>query len=361
MKVRQSDIAAALGISRTTVARALNASGYVDEETRKKIFELSNDIQYRKNLFASSLALKNNLNIHCAYVKTYNNSFVRSMEAGFKAAEMQFASYGLNFSFSSASSEAPLDQIRDLSALDIDKLDALIVMPLLEHEVSPIVSRMTEKGIPVITLVMDLPDSGRFAFVGSDNYKGGRIAAELYAKLLDGKGRILAFSTDYKYAMPTDRFRGFLDKISQYPDIQLEGPVSVGAFREMYEHTRGYLAGGTPLDAIYTVTDLSYPARALYDYDTEYKTGGKLKALKLIAMDDDEPTREFLGLGYIDAIVGQRPFIQGYIAMKLMTEALLHKHKRPQVAPPIEYDILLNENISQFDNAAYFETIFRSL
>jgi ABC-type sugar transport system substrate-binding protein len=78
-------------------------------------------------------------------------------------------------------------------------------------------------------------------------------------------------------------------------------------------------------------------------------------------MDDDEPTREFLGMGYIDAIVGQRPFIQGYIAMKLLTEALLHKHKKPQAAPPIEYDILLNENISQFDNAAYFETIFRSL
>jgi len=47
--------------------------------------------------------------------------------------------------------------------------------------------------------------------------------------------------------------------------------------------------------------------------------------------------------------------------MKLLTEALLHKHRKPQAAPPIEYDILLNENISQFDNAAYFETIFRSL
>ncbi len=361
MKVRQSDIAAALGISRTTVARALNGSGYVDAETRKRIFELSSTKEYKKNLFASSLALKTNRSIHCSYVKTYNASFVRSMEAGFKAAQSQFAHYGLDFSFSSVSSEAPMDQVKLIAELAKDDVAALVIMPLLQDELGPLVADIAARGTAVVTLVMDLPESGRMAFVGSDNYQGGRIAAELYAKLLDGRGTILAMTTDYHYAMPMDRYRGFADKIAEYPGIRVQGPESIGALKEMYEKTRNCLEMDMVPDAVYTVTDISYVARAISDHIRANPHRKELKNIKLVAMDDDESARDYVKKGYVDAIVGQRPFIQAFIAAKLAAENLLHRHRKPPAVPRIEYDILMKENLSAFDNAAYFETIFRGL
>ncbi len=358
MRVRQSDIAQALGISRTTVARALNGSGYVDEETKRRIFELSESLQYRKNLFASSLAAKNKLRVHCAYVRTYNKTFVQDLEAGFKAAVRQFSSYGIDFSFSSVSSEAPRDQLASLARIEEEAPDALILMPLLIDELRPLVRTTAERGVPVITLNMDAPESGRCAFVGSDNYSGGRIAAELYGKFMGGTGSILVFTSEYHYAMPEDRFRGFREKIAEYPGISLVGPVSIGDLGEMYDRTREHLDAGTKLEGIYTVTDSSYVARAVRDWSA---ARGRAKKLCLVAMDDDADAREYLRFGAVDAIVGQRPFIQGFIAVKLAVERLLHKDQAPCAAPRIEYDIVVKENMSSFDNMDYYEAIFRSL
>lgn len=358
MRVRQSDIAQALNISRTTVARALNGSGYVDEETRRRIFALSESMQYRKNLFASSLAVKNRLKVHCAYVRTYNKTFVQDLEAGLKAAVQQFASYGIEFSFSWASSEAPDDQLADLADLADSPLDALIVMPLLIDEVRPFIRASVDKGIPVITLNMDVPDSGRQVFVGSDNYSGGRIAAELYGRFMGGKGNILVFTSDYHYAMPEDRYRGFAEKLAEYPGMNLVGPVGIGDFTEKYDRTMECLERNDPLDGIYTVTDIKYVVRAIQDWSA--RSGGSRRPC-LVAMDDDVDIREYLRQGSISAIVGQRPYIQAYLALKLAVERLLHKDAKVTVAPRIEYDIVIKENLQVFDNAAYYESIFRSL
>jgi LacI family transcriptional regulator len=358
VRVRQSDIAQALNISRTTVARALNGSGYVDEETRRMIFELSESMKYRKNLFASSLAAKNKLKVHCAYVRTYNKTFVQDLEAGFKAAVQQFSSYGIDFHFSSVTSMEPLEQLSMLGDMKSLPMDAFIVMPLLVDEVRPLIKAIADQDVPVITLNMDVPGSGRYTFVGSDNYSGGRMAAELYARMLDGKGRILVFTSCYHYAMPEDRYRGFLDKMAEYPGIRLTEPHEVDAFEEMYELTRDYLDRNELLDGIYTVTDSSYVAKAVSDWCAEH---GQTRDIRLVAMDNDAEARDYLRSGRVHAIVAQRPFIQAYIAVKLAVEKLLHKDGARGAAPRIEYDIVVKENLSTFDNADYFETIFRSL
>ena len=56
--ITQKEIAEKLGISRTTVARAINGSSLIKEETKKKILELVKEMNYEKNLIGSSLAIK---------------------------------------------------------------------------------------------------------------------------------------------------------------------------------------------------------------------------------------------------------------------------------------------------------------
>ena len=52
------EIAAAAGVSITTVSRVLNSSGYVGDETRSRVKQAMNELKYSPNLVARSLVTK---------------------------------------------------------------------------------------------------------------------------------------------------------------------------------------------------------------------------------------------------------------------------------------------------------------
>ena len=58
--ITQKEIAEKLGISRTTVARAINGSPLIKEETKRKVMKLIKEMNYEKNIVGSSLAEKKN-------------------------------------------------------------------------------------------------------------------------------------------------------------------------------------------------------------------------------------------------------------------------------------------------------------
>ena len=58
--ITQKEIAEKLGISRTTVARAINGSPLIKEETKRKVMKLIKEMNYEKNIVGSSLAIRKN-------------------------------------------------------------------------------------------------------------------------------------------------------------------------------------------------------------------------------------------------------------------------------------------------------------
>lgn len=58
-----SDVAEALGVSKTTVSRAISGKGRIGEETRKKVLEYINKYDYKPNVIAKSLAQSKTFNI----------------------------------------------------------------------------------------------------------------------------------------------------------------------------------------------------------------------------------------------------------------------------------------------------------
>lgn len=75
------DIAKDLGISPTTVSRALNHHPAVNELTKKKIFDTADQMGYRSNIFASNLRSKRTHNIG-VIVPRLNSPFQSSVIAG---------------------------------------------------------------------------------------------------------------------------------------------------------------------------------------------------------------------------------------------------------------------------------------
>ena len=62
-KITIDDVARALGISKTTVSRAISGKGRVGDDTRLRVLEYIEEHNYRPNLMARALAQQKTYNI----------------------------------------------------------------------------------------------------------------------------------------------------------------------------------------------------------------------------------------------------------------------------------------------------------
>jgi DNA-binding LacI/PurR family transcriptional regulator len=71
-KITIDDVAKALGISKTTVSRAISGKGRVGNETRAKVMEFIEKHNYRPNVMARALAQQRTFNIGVVWPDDYN-------------------------------------------------------------------------------------------------------------------------------------------------------------------------------------------------------------------------------------------------------------------------------------------------
>jgi LacI family transcriptional regulator len=83
-----------------------------------------------------------------------------------------------------------------------------------EPPVAEAVRRLTGRGIPVVTLVTDIHDSGRIAYVGLDNRSAGETAAYLVAGWLGGKrGHVLVTLSRSAFFGESERYQAFRHRL----------------------------------------------------------------------------------------------------------------------------------------------------
>jgi LacI family transcriptional regulator len=88
-------------------------------------------------------------------------------------------------------------------------------------EVVAAVARLDAAGIPVVTLVTDLPNSARSAYAGADNRAAGETAAYLIGRLLGASGgKVLVTLSSGRFRGEEEREIGFRRVIrARYPSI----------------------------------------------------------------------------------------------------------------------------------------------
>lgn len=339
-RVTQSDIANVLNISRTTVARALNNTGPIDEETRKKVLEVANKLGYKVNPIAKSLAMKRTLYIYAFLIESYNTFYFNDLIYGMKEAEKEFKDFGVQLKVIGLDSEKP-----ELHAKIIDetiknnRVDGLILMTMNLKETQEMISRFSANGIPIATVDLDIRDSSRSFWVGPDYYKTGRIACELFSKLLNGEGKILTFTSSFNYPSVKDRLKGFLDKASEYKDIEIVGPYFDNYnLNTFYAKTMELLNSIKNVKAIYSTCGTEYIVRAIKDMKLD-------KKLIIIGNDLTEETKRYLKEDYIQAIIYQRPKEQGYKVAKYMYDFIFNNNLPADRYVYVNSEILIKENV----------------
>ncbi|MFD2034786.1 LacI family DNA-binding transcriptional regulator [Belliella marina] len=195
------DIAKNLGVSPTTVSRALNNHPAVKEKTKKKIFQAASDMGYQSNIFAANLRSKRTNNIG-VIVPSLNSNFQASVLAG-----MEKVANGAGFNLViSQSLESSAKEIANTRSMFNSRVDGLLVSLASDAEHLEHFTPFHRKGIPVI-FYDRIANSDDSTGVAIDNIQAAHIATNHLIE--QGCKRIAHISGSIKVSVYAERLKGY--------------------------------------------------------------------------------------------------------------------------------------------------------
>lgn len=273
------DVAAAAGVSKTTVSRVLNHRGYLSEKTIAKVQKAMQELDYRPNIIARQL-YKQRTDLVGMIFPTVDNPFFSQLEA-----EMERQLYRNGYKVLIGNSQNdPAKEENYLQQLLTHQVDGLIVgtqnrgLIGYQHANLPVVAidQVVGKNIPVVS---------------SDNYQGGLLATQ---RLLDdGCRHIIHTNGPLGLDTPTQKRReayehlmtkNNLPAITYHLDFNISTIDKERGFRRIFEEH-------PEVDGIFAANDTD--ASTIINLASEY--GKRIpEDLKIVGYDGSNVTRLLL-------------------------------------------------------------------
>src|SRR4029079_1980149 len=199
------DIASKLNISIATVSRGLNDDPVVSKKTRKKIFDLAEELGYRSNHFARNLR-KQKTNTIGIIIHELNSNFITSVLAGVEKITAE-AGYDLIIAHSS---ERYVKEAANAKNLFHKRVDGLIASLSFDTDDLEHFRPFEEKGVPVIFFDR-VEQRMNNSVVIIDNYKCGYQATQHLIE--QGCKRIAHVTSSLKRNVYAERYKGYKDAL----------------------------------------------------------------------------------------------------------------------------------------------------
>jgi ribose transport system substrate-binding protein len=228
---------------------------------------------------------------------------------------------GVKAIFNGPPTGSSAQQISIIEGAISSKVAGIGISPNEPEAVEAIIKSATEKEIPVITFDSDSPNSLRSYYIGTDNYQAGKTLGEHVIEIVGTKGKIALLTGGLGAMNLNERIKGFKDAIAEYPDLQI---VQLEANNDdeslALSQSEAILQSHPDLLAFIGVNAAAAPGAA-----RAVKALGKKGEVKIVGFDTVPLTRDFIRQGYIQGTVGQRPYMMGYVATKVLYDMQMGK------------------------------------
>ncbi|WDS37201.1 LacI family DNA-binding transcriptional regulator [Pseudoxanthomonas sp.] len=255
-KATSLDIAYRAGVSQPTVSRALRGSPMVNEETRRRILAIAEELHYKVDKNASNLRTQLTGTLALLFFEDPTpdesaiNPFFLSMLGSITRA-CALHGYDLLISFQQLSEDWQADYE------DSKKADGLILLGYGDYLQSRIrLERLQQQGTRFVRWGAVLPGQPGVS-IGCDNFQGGHdIAAHLIGQ---GRSRIAFVGhASAHYPEFQERHRGVIAAMAEAgvqadPALQIDAETSE---QSGYEAARLLLERGVAFDALFGASDL---------------------------------------------------------------------------------------------------------
>ena len=198
-------------------------------------------------------------------------------------------------------------------------VSGIVLAPLDDAALRAPVSNATKSGIPVVIFDSGLQGSDYISFVATDNFKGGQIAGEHLAKLLNGKGSVIMLRYSEGSNSTMLREKGFMDSMSKHPGLKVISSNQYGGVtpESAYKASENLLSRFKDIDGIFCPNESTTfgMLRALQD-------GGFAGKITFVGFDSSQQLIDGMKKGQIQGLVLQNPMQIGYMAVKALVQHL---------------------------------------
>ena len=331
-------------VSRGTVDRALHGRGRINEETRQRILEIARRIGYTPNLAARALSVQRATARIGVCIPREIHFFYDQLWSGVLEEAERVAQSGVQFLNRPVQGlgEGDSAAFRELMSSGVD---GIIVTAGNPKKLRPLIDRAESKGIRVVCVDTDAPDSHRSSVVYVEPLLSGRLAGELMGKFVPPASKVAVIAGMLTSEDHRRKAEGFSEMFPKHcPGGKVAAVVEAHedeneSFQKTLEllQIRG-LAG------IYVNTVNCLPVcKALGSRNL----GGQIK---LITSDLFREMSPFFETGTIAASIYHQPHQQGQIAVRVMADHLIAR-------APLPPSVSLNPSVVMSSNLHLFKDI----
>lgn len=283
---------------------------------------------------------------HFALITGDNHDpFFVSMNAG---AQAEAKALGVTVNWQGPAQYDPTLQIPIVSAVLTSKPDFVFICPTDAKALAAPIKQLGAAGIPVMTLDSDVNDpSLRLGNITSNNLLGGIQAADILAKALNGKGEVAVLNEQPGVTTTDQRQTGFEQEIKKYPGIKY---VGVGRDNDdpatAATAASALLARNPNLNGFFATDTANGAGAATAAQQANRKAS-------IVAFDAEPEEVTALKLGHIDALIVQKAYDFGVIAVKDAVAYLNGDHTAIQAENLQTYVIATKDNINTADVQKY--------
>ncbi|MGL4254655.1 MAG: substrate-binding domain-containing protein [Fusobacteriaceae bacterium] len=341
--VTQRDIAKALNISNATVSRAFN-NGKITASTKKMILDKAAEMGYTEDSSAKFLALKNPAIVEVFIFNSLVQNYTEEVIKGFKNFEKNTNNKKFQVNINIIEADFNLENRIALQKSQIEKvlnsknLKGVLFSNIHDETTKHLITSCKSKNIFAGTF--DMVDSEETALfhIAPDYEKLGRVAAELLAKFIGKKGKILLLDFNEGYKLGSTRLDGFLTCLKNYKNIVVESPEKLASLEkaDFFKFLDKYLNEG--ISGIFPIYRAEYVAEYILNKDL------KKYDFKIISNDMNENIKDYLLNDSIDSVIYQNPFNLGFKSCEAIYNAIFF-NKTDYQDIKIKESIILKETL----------------
>jgi ribose transport system substrate-binding protein len=276
--------------------------------------------------------------IHITYIQGLTgNPFYSSVACGGIEAAKRL---GVTFDAQGPQQYQAAMQMRVLDAVIASKPDGILFTADDPVALTPTLQQAKDMGIKILSIDGDIKDmSVAISNIQSNNYDGGRQAGEALAKLLGGKGEVMALMNSPAANVSQDRLHGFVDAIAKFPGITFLGPqYSNNQTAKAASIITATVAAHPDLAGVFTITTNNTEGAA-----TGVREAQREGKIKIVGYDTSDPIVEAIRKGIVSADIVQYPFGVGQLGVETMVAAINGKTVERELSAP--FVVATPENI----------------
>lgn len=207
--------------------------------------------------------------------------------------------------------------LKNMEIAIASKVNGIIVEGTENKEFVEAVNKASAKGIPVITIATDAPESLRKTYVGSDHFKEGLVIGERVAAQLNGSGKVAIVDGKDPTSFQELRRRGVAQVLSEYSEVEIVEIHDSESAMHAKDETNEILNQHPDCKVF-----LGLSAEAGVGIIHTIRTRAKLSDYAIFSFEDSPETIELVKQGTIQATLSHRPKDMGEASMSLMLKWL---------------------------------------